>query len=161
VTRTDSHDHSERGASLVEMAIVIPILLLIVFGIIEFGFLFYRQIGINQGVREAARAAVVNNYASSGCSGSPAAQIACLADNRSGISGTHSWVHLEGGASKNGVGDQITVCSDYPETSITGLMSGFLPGHLTSKVTMRLEQAQPTLGDGGDATFPNSANCHA
>jgi hypothetical protein len=142
------------------MAIVIPILLLIVFGIIEFGFLFYRQIGINQGVREAARAAVVNNYAGTGCA-SPAQQIACLADNRSGVSGTHSWVHLEGGAGKNGVGDQITVCSDYPDQSITGLLNGFLPGHLTSKVTMRLEQAQPALTDGGDAAFPNSANCHA
>src|SRR5262245_8281367 len=98
------------------MAIVIPVLFLILFGIIEFGFLFYRQIAINQGVREAARAAVVNNYASSGCSGSAAAQIACLADNRGGIGGTHSYVHVEV-AAKTGVGDQITVCSDYPETS--------------------------------------------
>jgi Flp pilus assembly protein TadG len=142
------------------MAIVVPILLLLVFGIIEFGFLFYRQIGINQGVREAARATVVANYASSGCAGTPAQQIACLADNRAGFSGTKSYVHVEV-AGKTGVGDQITVCSDYPETSITGLMSGFLPNHLTSKVTMRLEQAIPTLADGGDATFPNPANCHA
>ena len=142
------------------MAIVIPILLLMVFGIVEFGFLFYRQIGINQGVREAARAAVVNNYASAGCPATPAQGIACLADNRSGVSGTHSYVHVEV-AGQTGVGDQITVCSDYPETSITGLMSGFLPGHLKSKVTMRLEQALPTLADGGDATFPNPANCHA
>jgi Flp pilus assembly protein TadG len=141
------------------MAIVIPILLLMVFGIIEFGFLFYRQIGINQGVREAARAAVVNNYASSGCSGTPAVQIACLADNRSGISGTKSFVHVEV-AGKTGVGDQITVCSDYPETSITGLMSGFLPKDLTSKVTMRLEQAIPSLADGGDSG-PNFSSCHA
>jgi hypothetical protein len=144
------------------MAIVIPILLLLVFGIVEFGFLFYRQIGINQGVREAARAAVVNNYASSGCSGSAAAQIACLADNRSGVSGTKSYVHVEQ-AGHTGVGDSITVCSDYPESSITGIMSGFLPNHLTSKVTMRLEQALPTLVDGGDGAYPASSipNCHA
>lgn len=160
VTRFRAEPRSQRGASLVEMAIVVPILLLIVFGIIEFGFLFYRQIGVNQGVREAARAAVVNNYASSGCAGSPAQQIACLADNRSGVNGTHSYVHVEQ-LGKTGVGDQITVCSDYPETSITGLMSGFLPGHLKSQVTMRLEQALPTLADGGDAAFPSPGNCHA
>jgi Flp pilus assembly protein TadG len=142
------------------MAIVIPILFLVVFGIIEFGFLFYRQIGINQGVREAARAAVVNNYGSSGCGGAPAAQIACLADSRSGVGGTNSYVHVEV-AGKTGVGDQITVCSDYPETSITGLMGAFLPSDLTSKVTMRLEQALPTLSDGGDAAFPSPGNCHA
>jgi Flp pilus assembly protein TadG len=49
----------DTGASAVEFALVVPLLLLIVFGIINFGILFSQQITINNGVREGARRAVV------------------------------------------------------------------------------------------------------
>jgi hypothetical protein len=147
----------ESGASLVEMAIVIPLFLILVMGIIEFGFLFYRNISINQGVRDAARSAVVGNYACG--AGTATQEISCLADKRSGLATTTSYVHLESGVD---IGDEITVCSDYAESAITGLMQPFLPGHLKSKVTMRLEKALPAgTTDGGDAAFPNVVNCHA
>jgi Flp pilus assembly protein TadG len=44
----------------VEFALVVPILLLIVFGIINFGVLFSQQLTLNNAVREGARKAVVN-----------------------------------------------------------------------------------------------------
>ncbi len=50
---------SERGASLVEFALVIPILLTLVMGIIEFGWLFNGWITITGAAREGARLAVV------------------------------------------------------------------------------------------------------
>jgi len=55
--RRTSRDDS--GASAVEFALIVPLLLLIVFGIINFGILFSQQITINNGVREGARRAVV------------------------------------------------------------------------------------------------------
>jgi len=50
---------SQKGATLVEFAIILPLLLLLIFGIIEFGlFLFNRHV-ITNAVREAARAGIV------------------------------------------------------------------------------------------------------
>jgi Flp pilus assembly protein TadG len=46
---------NEDGAAAVEMALVLPILLLLVFGIIEFGFIFNRYISVTHAAREGAR----------------------------------------------------------------------------------------------------------
>ncbi len=50
---------SDDGASAVEFALVLPILLVLVFGIISFGTLFAQQLALNNGVRQGARLAVV------------------------------------------------------------------------------------------------------
>jgi Flp pilus assembly protein TadG len=50
----------EEGAgALVEFALVLPILLLVVFGIIEFGFAWYVRQGIANAAREGARWSIV------------------------------------------------------------------------------------------------------
>ena len=45
----------ERGAAAVEFALIVPILLLFVLGIIDFGRLYYTQINLTQAAREGAR----------------------------------------------------------------------------------------------------------
>jgi Flp pilus assembly protein TadG len=52
--------HSESGAALVEFAIVLPLLLLFLFGIIEFGFLLFNKAMLTNAAREGARAGVVH-----------------------------------------------------------------------------------------------------
>ena len=47
--------NNEDGAAAVEMALVLPILLLLVFGIIEFGFIFNRYISVTHAAREGVR----------------------------------------------------------------------------------------------------------
>ena len=49
---------SERGAALVEAALVIPILLLLVLGVVDFGFMVNRGTLINNAAREGAREAI-------------------------------------------------------------------------------------------------------
>src|SRR3954452_15260977 len=48
----------ERGQSLTEFALISPILFILLFGVIQFGFLFAGQIALNNAVRETARHAV-------------------------------------------------------------------------------------------------------
>lgn len=45
----------ERGAAMVEMAIVLPVLLLLVFGIIDFGRLYNTQVTLTHAAREGIR----------------------------------------------------------------------------------------------------------
>jgi len=69
---------NQKGAAAVEFAFVLPLLLLLLFGIVEFSILFYNKAMITNASREGARAgivfasdrlseaaikAVVNNYA--------------------------------------------------------------------------------------------------
>ncbi len=53
---------SERGAELVEFALVFPLLLLVVLGIIDFGFLFQRMEVVTNAAREGARIRVLPGY---------------------------------------------------------------------------------------------------
>lgn len=53
---------SDEGAQLVEFALVLPLLLLVVLGIAEFGFIFQRYEVITNAAREGARMAVLPGY---------------------------------------------------------------------------------------------------
>ncbi len=53
---------SEDGAQLVEFALVLPMLLLVVLGIAEFGFIFQRYEVMTNAAREGARIAVLPGY---------------------------------------------------------------------------------------------------
>jgi Flp pilus assembly protein TadG len=50
---------NQRGTSAVEFAIVLPLLVVFVFGIIEFGLVFYDKSMVTNASREAARAGIV------------------------------------------------------------------------------------------------------
>ena len=45
----------EKGQAMVEFAIILPILLTLLFGIIDFGWIFGNQVSANNACREAAR----------------------------------------------------------------------------------------------------------
>ncbi|GAA0558360.1 hypothetical protein GCM10010172_46760 [Paractinoplanes ferrugineus] len=52
------------GAAAVELALVLPILLLLVFGLIDFGRVMQQQIQLTEAVREGARVGALNGTAS-------------------------------------------------------------------------------------------------
>lgn len=69
ITRNTRHDHdgggghparrrARRGAALVEMAIVIPILCMLTLGLMEYGWVFVKVSQVNQAARNAVRVAV-------------------------------------------------------------------------------------------------------
>jgi hypothetical protein len=60
---------ADRGQSLAEFAIVVPILLILVFGIIDFGLGLRAYISVSSATREGARYATVGNPAGTFSSG--------------------------------------------------------------------------------------------
>jgi len=51
---------SEKGASAVEFALILPILIILIFGIVQFGIAFNNYITITHAAREGARIAAVD-----------------------------------------------------------------------------------------------------
>jgi len=53
---------SDSGAELIELALVLPILLIVIAGIIDFGFLFQRYEAVTNAAREGARLAILPDF---------------------------------------------------------------------------------------------------
>jgi Flp pilus assembly protein TadG len=139
----------EQAASLVEFALVVPLVALLLFGVIEFGVIWSNQIAVRQGVREAARTAVVANWGStSSCSlhGSTGAstdiqKLMCTTKNRIGISASKVYVKVVFDTSY-AQNQGLIVCAQSPITSYTGMFAPFLNGKFyKTKVEMNVEQA--------------------
>ncbi len=94
----------ERGAAAVEFAIILPVLLLVMFGIVEFGTLMYDQIMVTNAAREGARWGSVQ-------SASLAHPVSCSDPSISIIQGS-------GSCSGTGSGDACLVASSYAANSL-------------------------------------------
>src|SRR5689334_712117 len=53
----------DRGAAAVEFVLVLPVLLLIIFGIVDFGRMLYAKITLTQAAQASARAAAIQGKA--------------------------------------------------------------------------------------------------
>lgn len=135
--RTVSRKRNEHGAALVEFAILAPLLILLLFGIVEFGYTMGQLNDVRHGAREAARLAAVN-------AGSVNA-MATTACNSMSISGG-VFTFTDGGTTGNEAAVNLTAS----RISLTGLpfISSFLPSTLTDTVTIRLEQDSTNWNSG-------------
>lgn len=137
----------DRGAAAVEFALVLPVFLLLVVGILDYGRFWYDSAGLRQGAREAARQAVIQQYPGTlrvapgtACDAQVGvgAKIACSAktasDNTIGTP-VVKILPVTGGWAQ---GKQLVVCMQSQETG-----TGFVPlpanGILTTKVYMSIE----------------------
>lgn len=57
--KTQNQNIGQKGAAAVEFAIILPLLVTLVFGIIEFSILFYNKAMLTNASREGARAGIV------------------------------------------------------------------------------------------------------
>ncbi|MDH5502935.1 MAG: pilus assembly protein [Acidimicrobiia bacterium] len=120
----------ERGAALVEFAIMAILLFSLLFGMVEYGWVFANNLDARHGAREAARLAAVN------WGGSQA--IADETCDRMDIQGGAIFTFTGGGSPVGSVG---TVAIDIPYTPLVGLPFIPTPTNLRSQVEIRLEQA--------------------
>ena len=56
------HNSAERGQATVEYALVVPLIFLLVFGLFDFGRLFFTEMTLQYALRAAARYAVTGNH---------------------------------------------------------------------------------------------------
>lgn len=137
-------DSSEQGAALVEMALVAPFLLLLILGIIEFGWLFGQFNDLKHGAREGARFAAVD----AGDNAAIRSHVCGAMDLSSSI--VTLQVELTDG-STGAIGDIATIEVVASVDSLSGapLISQFLPSSLTSEIEFRLEQPSDSWGSDG------------
>lgn len=115
----------DRGAAAVEFALILPVLMLIVIGIIEYGYYFSREISVTNAALVGARSFAVGNSA---VDAKAAAALAASVDP--------SYVTVPGTACSGG--NSVTVTISKPYASLTGFPIP-LPATLNSMGTARCE----------------------
>ena len=127
--------NTDRGQAVVEFAVILPVLLLILFAILQFGVVFNNYIQVTAAAREGARKASVSRSlgtASAESAATTAAKDAAPGLNQSNI--TVSFPNSPSFAQGSDVSVQVT----YPYSiSIIGLVVA--SGNLSSTTTMRVE----------------------
>ena len=134
----------ERGANLVEFALIAPLLLMIVFGIIDFGWIISQQQDVRHGAREAARLAAVSTA-------DGATMAATVCDSMQVSAGATVTFNRSGGD----IGDTGAITLVAPVASLTGFNSlpfvgALYPVSFTESLDFRMEQvATWSNGSGG------------
>ena len=150
----------ESGASLVELAMVLPLLVALLFGLIEMSWAFAQVNDLRYGSREGARAAAVDigDVVTVGQAVCDRMDIVAPTQNVA-VTLTPDDPSVEGSV---GALAQVTVTADLQ--TITGFYDFLLAGKtLSSSVQVRLEQPSggdgnaagwdDAIGDGGTTTF--------
>lgn len=136
---------SERGAALVEFAIVVPILFLLIFGMMEFGWAFMQHLDARHGAREGARLAAVNYEDPSSSDPQINELVAETCERMDGSARTTVWVEVPSGqpGPARSVGQMAEVRVVHRLDTLTGFLDFAIPDdtELTSTVQIRLEQA--------------------
>jgi Flp pilus assembly protein TadG len=129
---TKRHNNtSERGQTMTEFAIILPILVVLLFGIIQFGIAFNNYVTITDAARAGARKAAVSRQ-----SGNPVGDCTSMVRSSAGdldqtklqVSCSSTW----------GIGDDVTVDVQYPYSiSLIGWV--VKSGNLHTTVKERVE----------------------
>ncbi|GAP54228.1 tade family protein [Arthrobacter sp. Hiyo6] len=110
---------NEKGAAAVEFALILPVLLLILIGIVEFSLAFNAQLSLNQAAREGARYMAIHNNALD------AATAASNAAGRLAPSTVTTTFTVTGGGSSCAPNKQVTATTSYTLQTVTGFLDAF------------------------------------
>ncbi len=140
----------ESGAAAVEFALVAPILFTVLFGTLQYGLYFFDTLGARQGVREAARLGVVEQFGSTTCTtGTPSTKLRCVTkeqiDAVTGDPQVKVMAPSTGGWVK---GNRLVVCAVIESDGAIGLLPMPNDGFITTKTEMSIEKTDATLPAG-------------
>lgn len=127
---------SARGAAAVEFALVSSVLILILFGVLQYGLYFHDTLAADDAVRAAARTAVVEGGTAS-CGGSFGwSVVQCSADDMIGRDGVAVKVSAPQGWAK---GDPLTVCVQFKSSGAFGFLPLPHGGYVHASLQMAIE----------------------
>jgi Flp pilus assembly protein TadG len=118
---------SERGASAVEFALVVPVLLILLIGIIEYGRVFNTQLQITAAARESVRVMAIQKQ--------PATAKAAALAAAPGLSPALTAANVQVSPSSCSSTTDVTVTITYSVSLVSGLFTNAIP--LTGKAVMR------------------------
>jgi Flp pilus assembly protein TadG len=132
MSRRRNHIRDERGQTMVEFALVAPLLCLILFGILQFGALYNDYVTLTDATRVGARKAAVSRHEAN-----PAGAAETAARNSAaGLDQAELDVAVTATAWEHG--GSVTVEATYPyEIDLLGFVVA--AGDLTSETTERVE----------------------
>jgi Flp pilus assembly protein TadG len=143
--RRRASDDGERGAALVEFALILPVLALLIFGIIDFGLTLNDYQAVRQGVREGARDASVLVLPSSCTATTTAAKIACDVEGKIGLGAARTYVKVVPPTPWDKE-STVLVCAQARATSMSGFTAPFLETRwLQSKIRVRIEKEDDSV----------------
>ena len=123
--------HDERGQTMVEFAIVLPVLCLLLFGAIQFGILFNNYVTLTDATRAGARKAAVARRLSDPTGSCVSAVRSSATDLKSGSLTANCQSTWQPGA-------DVKVTATYPyQISLLGMV--VKSGRLSSTTTERVE----------------------
>jgi Flp pilus assembly protein TadG len=130
------HLRNERGQAMVEFALVLPILMALLLGIIQFGIVFNNYITLTDATRAGARQAAVSRFVGdSGASAKAAVENSAQGLDQKQLAPT---ISVTASPDWNTPGNDVTVTASYPY-SINILGWTVKAGNLTSTTKERLE----------------------
>ena len=130
------HLRNERGQAMVEFALVLPILMALLLGIIQFGIVFNNYITLTDATRAGARKAAVSRFVGdSGASAKAAVENSAQGLDQKKLAPT---ISVTASPDWNTPGNDVTVTASYPY-SINILGWTVTAGNLTSTTKERLE----------------------
>jgi Flp pilus assembly protein TadG len=126
----------ESGQTLVEFALVLPIILILLIGVVEFGIAWENDIEVTDAAREGSRAAVIQRI--NGQTAMVNAGTAAARGSASDLNQSKLTVSVTSGDGSWNQGDPIVTQVSYPYSiSILGVVVA--SGTLTSSTTMEAE----------------------
>ena len=129
----------ERGQAVTEFAVILPVLLLVLFAIFQFGVIFNNYIQVSAAAREGARKGAVSSQAGS-CAAVQSLVVSAAQNSAPSLNTSQMGITVSDTCTNNVVveGNDITVTVTYP-WSVSLLGQVVASGNLSSSTTMRVE----------------------
>jgi len=128
--------HRDRGAAAVEFALVLPMLLLIIFGLIDFGRMLNAQITLTEAAREGARANALSSSVPSRIN---------LATQNLGPAGTVGY-SINQDCALSADNAQVTTTYSFKFVTPVGAIAKLMGGSLNGTVTLKGIGVMPCRG---------------